>query len=230
MKPKLILLPGLGVDDWLWHHQKAVLQDMYDIEVMIFDQYESRQEMAEAVLQTAPPKFFLAGQSLGGWVAQEIAALAPERVKKLILINCWTRRNKAFNFLQKQAVKQIQAGNFEGVVKQYIPLWFHPQKFRDEEFLEAFKMAARRLSPEVWCRQMEAMIKDYETLPLLSMITAPTLVIHGREDQLFPIEEQEAITAHIPHAHLKIIDDCGHVSPLECPDETSALMKEWLSQ
>ena len=48
--------------------------------------------MAEHVLAVAPQRFSIAGHSLGGWVAQEVAARAPERVSKLFLCDTWARK------------------------------------------------------------------------------------------------------------------------------------------
>lgn len=48
--------------------------------------------MADHVLDVAPQRFSIAGHSLGGWVAQEVAARAPERVSKLFLCDTWARK------------------------------------------------------------------------------------------------------------------------------------------
>jgi pimeloyl-ACP methyl ester carboxylesterase len=85
------------------------------------------------------------------------------------------------------------------------------------------------MPPAVYIRQITAMIKDYETLPLLPRITCPTLAIHGRQDPLFSLEEHLVMTSAIPNARLAIIEECGHASPLERPQAVTALLRLWLS-
>jgi pimeloyl-ACP methyl ester carboxylesterase len=94
-KPVLVLVPGLGADAGDWPHQIDHLADLADVTVADLRACASRSEMAEAVLNTVPGPFALAGHSMGGWVAQEAAARAPQRVTRLALLNTWARPDAA---------------------------------------------------------------------------------------------------------------------------------------
>jgi len=185
--------------------------------------------MAEAVLDAAPERFSLAGHSMGGWVAQEVAARAPRRVSKLILIDTWTRADPGFNQRQCEAIQRIENGQFEEVLEEHLQVILFPERLQEQEFVNAVRRLQRCLSPATYIRQITAMIRDYETLPLLRQITCPTLAIHGRQDPLFSLEEQLVMVETIPNARLAIIEDCGHASPIERPHAVTALMRFWLN-
>lgn len=74
--PPLILIPGLLNDAELWRDQLAALADIADCRVADITQGESLEALALSVLAQAPPRFALAGFSLGGYVAVEIARIA----------------------------------------------------------------------------------------------------------------------------------------------------------
>jgi pimeloyl-ACP methyl ester carboxylesterase len=74
-----------------------------------------------------------------------------------------------------------------------------------------------------------ATLEQMDTRSLLSKVPGPTLVIHGRQDVIFSLEEHESIVAAVPNATLAIIEDCGHGSPMERPQAVTALLRYWLS-
>ena len=90
-KPTLALLPGLLCDAALWSAQVDALSDLADCRVADFTSQDSIVAMADSVLGAMPPRFALAGLSMGGYVALEIMVKAPERVSRLALIDTRAR-------------------------------------------------------------------------------------------------------------------------------------------
>src|SRR3954465_6662402 len=86
-RPQLVLLPGLLCDTDLWRDQIGGLSDLADCHVADLTRGETLSELAQTVLAEAAPSFALAGFSLGGYVAQEIARQAPDRIERLALID-----------------------------------------------------------------------------------------------------------------------------------------------
>jgi pimeloyl-ACP methyl ester carboxylesterase len=64
---------------------------------------------------------------------------------------------------------------------------------------------------------------------LLPSIAVPTLVVGGAEDRVTPPALQEEIAAGIPGARLMLLDNCGHLAPMEQPQTVSQAMRDWLS-
>jgi pimeloyl-ACP methyl ester carboxylesterase len=81
---------------------------------------------------------------------------------------------------------------------------------------------------EKYIRQLKALTRDYGTLDLLPKIKTKTLVIHGRQDRVILEEECQFLADHIANAKLALIEQSGHVTPLEQPQAFTALMRLWL--
>jgi pimeloyl-ACP methyl ester carboxylesterase len=228
MKQALILIPGLASDGVSWQHQLDHLADRADLTVADLRACSSRAGMVEAVLRAAPPRFALAGQSMGGWVGMELAARAPERVVKLALLATWISPDPAFNEEQRAAIRRIQSGQFDQVCHDHARLVLLPAHRQDERLVSTIEAMLRRAGPEVLIRHIQAMIDDYDSRALLSKIRCPTLVLAARQDPLFSVAEHEALAAGIPGGKLAIVEDSGHAVHMEQPQAVTALLRYWL--
>ena len=68
-----------------------------------------------------------------------------------------------------------------------------------------------------------------DSRPDLAKIDCPTLVLYGRQDALTPANIQQELVDGIAGAYLVAVDDSGHLSPMERPEEVSAALRDWLS-
>ena len=91
-----------------------------------------------------------------------------------------------------------------------------------------FQSSANGLGKEVFVRQERAIIGRIDSRPGLARIKCPTLVICGREDVITPPAVHEELVAAIPGAKLEIIEHCGHLSPLEQPEQVTGILRNWL--
>ncbi len=82
---------------------------------------------------------------------------------------------------------------------------------------------------DAFIHQEEAMLVRRESQSILASIACPTLVIHAAQDKNFSIEEHEELVAQIPHAKLAVVEDSGHMSPLEVPQAIITLLRYWLT-
>ena len=116
MAHNLVLLPGLLCDAALWRHQLDHLKDIAALTVADLTQDSTIAAMAERVLDTAPKSFALAGLSMGGYVAQEIMRMAPERVERLALIDTNARAdNEEQTKARRDLIRLAEIGTFKGV-------------------------------------------------------------------------------------------------------------------
>src|ERR1700733_15009711 len=133
----LVLLPGLLCDEALWRNQLNALKTLADCRTADLTRQDSMQALAQSVLAMAPPRFALAGLSMGGYVAFEIMRQAPERVLKLCLLDTSARPDTAEQIEKRQAfVSMSRAGQFKGVTPRLLPLLVHSSHLKDEKLTD----------------------------------------------------------------------------------------------
>ncbi|WP_114391687.1 alpha/beta fold hydrolase [Oleisolibacter albus] len=227
----LLLLPGLLCDGDLWAHQVRHLADVAAVQVADLTGQDSIGAMAQAVLATAPPRFALAGLSMGGYVAFEILRQAPERVTRLCLLDTTARPDTPEQSERRRAlVLAARTGRFATVLPHMLPNLVHPERLRDASLMQTITDMAKRVGAEAFCRQQTAIIGRTDSRPGLSAISVPTLCIVGRDDALTPPDRAEEMASAIPGAKLAPVERCGHCAPLEQPEAVTALMRLWLTQ
>ena len=185
--------------------------------------------MAEHVLAVAPQRFSIAGHSLGGWVAQEVAARAPERVSKLFLCDTWARKPEGTDEYLRNYWTNAER-DLDGALTEHFHLLLHEDRYNDDAFCARLQRWQREMGADGYIRQLKALAADYSTEDLLPRITADTLVIHGRQDRVVVEEEVEFLAEGIAGAALALIDEAGHCSPIEQPQAFTAVMRLWLTR
>lgn len=231
MSLPLIFLPGLLCDAALWTHQLAHLKDISAPSVATLTEQDSISAMARHVLEGAPERFALCGLSMGGYVAQEIMRQAPERVEKLALIDTSPRADSPEQYERRKGLIALaKTGKFKGVTPKLLPLLLSPEHLKNEALCQVVMDMAERMGREAFVRQQTAIMGRVDGRESLSCITCPTLVIVGREDALTPLEHAQEMASGIRGAELVVIEQCGHLAPLEQPQATTALLRLWLSR
>lgn len=225
----LVLLPGLLLDAALWQPQLVALAEIADMSVGDLTRGDSMATMAQSVLGAAPPRFALAGLSMGGYVAFEIMRQAPQRVMRLALLDTSARPDTPEQTKERRAfINMCQQGQFKGVTPRLLPRWIHPSRLDDKTLTETVMSMTARAGRDVFIRQQTAIIGRPDSRPGLSQIHCPTLVLCGHEDQATPVEMHREMAADIPNARLVVVPECGHLSPLERPEAVNAAMRAWL--
>lgn len=227
----LVLLPGLLCDEALWAPQVEVLSARCRCWVADLTRHDSISGMAAAVLREAPAeRFALAGLSMGGYVAQEMVRQAPRRVERLALLDTRARPEEPEETERRRglmALAQRERG-FTPVTNRMLPLLLHPARITEEPLVSIVRAMAERVGLQAYLRQQTAIIARPDFRPLLAAIRCPTLVLCGRQDALTGLSFHEEMAAAIPVARLRVIEDCGHLSTLERPDEVNAALRKWL--
>ena len=229
MKHPLLLLPGMLADAAFWHAQVEALADICEPIVVDYGLSDRIEDMAEIVLEQAPPKFAVAGHSMGGRVAQEVVKRAPGRVAKLGLF-CTDYRGPAQKASDWEHLSELaRSGGMRRAAKAWITHLIAPERLSDAGLVSQIVEMVARLSPE----HLAAHIRAGRTRPdyseLLPAIACPTLVCAGEVDTLRPPEVHRDMAARIPRSSLVVVAGSGHMIAMECPQALNAAMRNWLT-
>jgi len=186
-------------------------------------------EIADRIIFHAPPRFALAGLSMGGIVAMEIVRRVPRRVTRLALLdtNPLAETPQVAAAREPQIVK-VRAGQLVEVMRDEMkPNYLAPGAGRADVLGIVLDMA-RDLGPEVFIRQSRALQRRPDQQATLRAVDVPTLVLCGRHDALCPVSRHELMAGLVPGATLRIIEEAGHLPTLERPEETTRALQRWL--
>jgi pimeloyl-ACP methyl ester carboxylesterase len=170
------------------------------------------------------------GISMGGMTAQELALRHPDRVRTLTL-GC-TYAGGADSAMTDPAVIQrlgelFMTGRTEEALRFGFEVNVSKTFAEDPRNYELVQRIAGELpaSLDILMLQVQA-VASHDTSERLGEITAPTLVIHGTDDQMLPVSNARAIAARIPGARLEILEGVGHAFWWERPEESAELLRQ----
>lgn len=231
MNDPLVLLPGMMCDARLFIPQIEALSADYTIMVAPITSGSSMQTLAESVLAHAPPRFALAGLSMGGIVAMEIIRLAPQRVTKLALLDT----NPLAETPERQALRAPQvarakAGELRTIMRDEIKPAYLTDGPNTGAILDLCMAMAETLGPEVFDRQSRALRDRPDQSETLKSYTGTTLILCGEDDKLCPVQRHELMRDLIPGSELAIIRQAGHLPVLEQPRRTNQALLKWLTR
>jgi pimeloyl-ACP methyl ester carboxylesterase len=225
----VLLLPGTLCDARIFEPLAKTFAGHAIRDISISDA-ASTTAIAHRILADAPPVFALVGFSLGGIVALEIAAVAPDRVAGLALIATTARADLAENAaLRREAV--VDARN-RGLAAHFVdhvwPKSTAPAN-REDAILQAKGIAmAEAVGIEVFAQQAEIAIARADGRPRLPALKMPTLVLCGDADSICPPDRHSEIAEAIPGADLVVIPGAGHFVLLESPAAVAPHLARWL--
>lgn len=191
--------------------------------------------MAESVLRAAPERFALAGHSMGGRVAFQVYRMAPHRVERIALLNTGAGARppgEAGEVEERKRRALLNIARTEGMraaALAWLPPMIDSRRSSDSELLESIVAMVARKTPEIWEKQMLALLGRPDARPVLDLIRCPALLLSGREDVWSPPARHAEMSARIPGSQLAIIPDSGHMSTMEQPEAVAQAMREWLA-
>jgi len=180
--------------------------------------------LAAVITEKLPERFILAGFSLGGYVARAIAEAAPERVAGMILIVTSLREDSSRQreLLDAASLAAI-SGEFRGISYGAIRQSLHPELHSDTALLGRIREMGKRLGPKVF-RAQSLLERGKITI---RKITCPVQIIAAREDKLRSLSEAAEL-AELFRCPIEIFEGCGHMVPLEKPQELALMISNWI--
>lgn len=234
--PWLVLLPGLACDATVWQPVMPALAGLARCWVPPPATHADIGAMAQAVLRQAPAeRFALAGHSLGGRIALELWRQAPERVQAMALLDTGWQPRPADAAGQAEATQRqalVALARREGMramADSWAPPMLHPAQLGGPVHAAVLAMVAAQ-DVERFAAQQQALLARPDAAPLLPTLGVPTLVLCGEEDRWSPPERHREMAGRIPGAHLVLVPQCGHMSPMEQPQAVAAAMAQWLQR
>ena len=228
-KINLLFLPGLLTDARLFQFQMEDLSDIAQSTVADLTVADTIEELAAEALAHAPPRFALAGLSMGGYVALEIMRQAPDRVQGLALLSTSARPDTPEASENRKKLMAQAENNFQIVLDTLMPKLVHPSRMKYNSMVDTVYSMGHRVGKEAFLRQQRAIMGRIDSRPHLGkIIDCPTMVLCGRDDVITPVEVHEEMAAAIAGSHLEIIDQCAHLSTMGQPKLVSEAMRVWL--
>jgi pimeloyl-ACP methyl ester carboxylesterase len=225
----MLLVPGFMLDADLWRDMEPELARFGPIKHADLSQDGTLKDMALCALADAPPKFVLVGFSMGGYVAREIVRQAPDRVTALVLIATSARGDSDVQALRKAAISaQTDTASFRGLSGPAIASSLHPDNAARADLIARIQAMGQRLGGEVFRRQ--SLLDRQDERSTLGAIRCPTLVIAGEQDKLRTRAEVLELHHGIEGSAFEIINDTGHMIPLEAPESLGRTIRSWLER
>lgn len=225
----LVLLPGMMCDARLFWHQIGALGRRRAVQVAPLTDHDSVQALAAEVLAHAPPRFALAGLSMGGIVAMEMLAQAPDRIERLALMD--TNPRAELPDVQANRARQIALaaeGRLDEVIRDEMkPNYLAPGRGQTA-ILDLCMDMALSLGPEVFARQSHALRDRPDQTATLARFTGPALVLMGEQDRLCPLDRHQQMQGLLRNSRLVVIPEAGHLPVLEQPEATTDALQAWL--
>jgi pimeloyl-ACP methyl ester carboxylesterase len=185
--------------------------------------------LAAIALAEAPPRFALAGLSMGGILAMEMLAQAPDRVERLALLDTNPRAEAPEVQARRESqIARALAGGLASVMRDEMKPNYLAKGPGKEAVLDLCMAMALDLGPEVFARQSRALRDRADRQAVLAAFKGPALVLMGAEDRLCPRDRHDLMHALMPQSRLVIIEGAAHLPPLEKPVETAAALRRWL--
>jgi pimeloyl-ACP methyl ester carboxylesterase len=169
----------------------------------------------------------VAGFSMGGLIAQELALAHPESVSSLVLLSTYGRTDA----LQRRTIRSwiwlARIADDPAEFLRSFSAWLFSRHGHANGFVEDWVRAAlddpHPMSTEDFCRAAEACL-EHDALDRLGAIGAPTLVVAGEDDLVTPPRVAREIADRIPGARLAVLPDYAHQSFMEVPERINVLL------
>ncbi|CTQ33735.1 alpha/beta fold hydrolase [Jannaschia rubra] len=226
----LLLLPGMMCDARLFAPQIAAIHDRA-VMIAPITGHDTTAALAAEVLAHAPPRFALAGLSMGGIVAMEMLAQAPDRIAGLCLMDTNPKaEHPEVAKGREPQIASVRDGGLRAVMRDEMKPNYLADGPRRGAILDTCTAMAEALGPAVFVRQSRALQTRADRQDTLATVTVPSLVLCGRDDALCPLHRHEAMHDLLEGSTLVVVEGAGHLPTLEQPEVTTRALRSWLDR
>jgi pimeloyl-ACP methyl ester carboxylesterase len=242
----VLLIAGFGCDRTIWSQLVPRLTDQY--QVIVFDNRgmgrtraaDGPTSIAQMAGDTATllaalgrGRVHVAGHSMGGMIAQELALRHPEAVASLMLLSTCARLDERGRAIIQSWGELPRLVDLRTTTRFILP-WIYTSAFYErpgavDQVLQAITTHSYPPTPQAIHAQSQA-ICDWDNSSRLGAIHHPTLVLVGSADILLPIPCSEELAKGIPNAELQVLANTGHGLLIESPEPVADTLRNWLAR
>lgn len=242
--PPIVLLHGFPFNRSIWDEQVAVLTDRYrvitpDLRGMgetplpadcASEMTDMARDVAALLDQLEIRRVVIGGLSMGGYVAFAFYRLFPLRTRGLILADTRPQADtEEGRAIRLQQVERVKKGGMAGISEVLLEKLFSAKTVQHRpELVSRIREMILSTSPEGAAAALIGMAARMDHSYLLPQVLCPALIVVGSEDKIVSVSDAELMHREIRGSHLTVIEDAGHVSNLESPDEFNTALLEFL--
>ena len=111
----------------------------------------------------------------------------------------------------------------------WLPPMLHPDRVHDKILVQELEAMIQDFTPAQFTGEIRALLERPDATPVLGQIDCPTLVLCGRQDAWRTVEQHAELALMIPNATFEVVEDCGHMSTIERPDDVTTRLRRFLN-
>jgi len=236
VRKTVILVPGLLCDEWLWHFQVEALADIAEVLVANHGEVDSLGALAEAIIEEAPARFAIAGHSMGGRVALEVARRIPERLLGFSILDTGYEALAPGEAGEREAAGRrsmlalARRSGMRAMARNWLQGMVYPPRLTEADLIEPIVEMFARRTPNLYALQIQALLARPDAKTVFARIRCPSLVLCGSDDTWAPPSRHELMANMLRHcaSTFGVIPNCGHMTPLERPRAVNDAFRSWI--
>ncbi len=225
-----LLIPGLVSDARVWRALGDALATRGPVVHGDVTRDDSIAAMAARLLAETEGPLIVAGHSMGGRVAMEMAHQAPDRIRALILANTGHAAQGPDERPKREAKIALGHESMEKLAAEWLPPMLDPARTGDTALMADLTEMVLDAGADLHERQIRALLGRPDAAEYLPEIACPILLLTGAQDSWSPESQHRQIADLAPDSELQVIGAAGHFMPIERPQETIAAIESWLNR
>jgi pimeloyl-ACP methyl ester carboxylesterase len=234
--PTLVLFHGLGASSTSFHPVVPFLRRAYRVVVpdlpgcgaslppkgREFLSFAELVDVAEAfVAEVAPRGAYVAGNSMGGWIATKLAAHRPDLVAGMALLNPGGPALRAEDWVD---FARIMWAEEKGTMEEWLRRMFHRPPLYMRLFMREFRRVMK--GPSVAHLMSSLKAEDFLSDAEVEKVRSPAVLVWGEKDRLIPDGCKAFYLKKLKGVRYEPVPDCGHCPQLECPSRTAEILMQ----
>ncbi|CAM1362021.1 alpha/beta fold hydrolase [Tenacibaculum xiamenense] len=212
----------------LWQYIFPQLENINPIHIDITSA-SSFEEINNIILESIETPSILIGFSLGGFSVMNFASQYPEKVEKLVVIAANSKGLDSNEIkLRKSTIEFLEKHSYKGISQARVQQFLHPNNHNNQEIIAIIKKMDADLGKDVLIKQLKATSKRVDITNQLKNYKKPTLLISAENDALVDPNEVKKLSKEMSKSTYVNLKQCGHMIPLEKPNELVYLLSSFL--